>query len=171
VSAQTLDAVLVLSSSPSRNRAPHRRGVGRQPFADEAKPCRLRCGLIAENRDRYIAGRLCAVFFRLRLGELHRPARVAVLLPQLGRMILPSRGNAAFLDRFLLLLGVALSGAATSVASMICPDMAMKPDARSAASKRANNGSIGPALVSFPRKQPDRARIGTRSASESRGTA
>ncbi len=122
--------------------------------------------LIAEDRDCDVDRRLRPIGPLLRLAELHRPARVAILLPQLGRMILPSFGNAAFLDCFLLVLGVALSrrGAATSVASTICPDMAMKPDARSAVSKCANNGSIAPTLVSFsPNSQIVRA-SGTRSA-------
>ena len=49
-----------------------------------------------------------AVLARLGLGELHRPARVAVLLPQLGRLLRPALRDAAGLDRRLLGLGVAL---------------------------------------------------------------
>src|ERR1700756_785600 len=61
---------------------------------------------IAENRDRQIDGRRRAVLFRLGLGKLHRPARVAILLAELGRLVFPVLRNKAFLDRLLLFVRV-----------------------------------------------------------------
>ena len=46
---------------------------------------------------------------RLGFRELHRPARVAILLAEFGGLVLPFVWNAAFLDRLLLLLRVALA--------------------------------------------------------------
>jgi hypothetical protein len=63
--------------------------------------------LVAKGRDRDIDP-LCAFLGRLGLRKLDRPTRIAVLLAQfrgLGFLIL---GDAAFLDRLLLGLGVAL---------------------------------------------------------------
>ena len=51
---------------------------------------------------------LCPALHRARLGLFHGPARVAILLRELLRPVLPVFGNASFLDRFLLILGVAL---------------------------------------------------------------
>ncbi len=45
-----------------------------------------------------------------RLGELHRPARVAILLRELGRLVLPVCRDAAGPDVGLLAIGVALLG-------------------------------------------------------------
>ncbi len=50
----------------------------------------------------------CAALARSGLGVLDRPARVAVLLAQLGRAVRPSLGNAALSDVALLAVGVAL---------------------------------------------------------------
>jgi hypothetical protein len=74
------------------------------------------------------------MFARPGLGELHRPARIAVLLAQLGRLLGPAVGDLARLDGRAVRLGVALLGAATMVASTICPPMARKPAALSVAS-------------------------------------
>ena len=51
---------------------------------------------------------------RLGLAELDRPARVAILVPELGRLGFPCLRNAPLLDRLLLLLGVALASARRS---------------------------------------------------------
>ncbi len=61
----------------------------------------------------------------LGLAELDRPARIAVILPELGWLGFPGLRNAPLLDRLLLLLGVALlGGAAISEASTIWPPIA-----------------------------------------------
>src|ERR1700730_2634289 len=84
--------------------------VGRRPFADEAETAIDRdVILIAEDRDCKIDGWRGTVCGRLSLGELHRPSGVAILLPQLGGLVLPAVGNAPLLDRFLLFLRVALA--------------------------------------------------------------
>lgn len=63
--------------------------------------------LVAEGRDCQIDARRTIVG-RLRLRPLHRPTRIAVLLRQLGGLVLPSLRNAAFLDVALLAVAVAL---------------------------------------------------------------
>jgi hypothetical protein len=63
--------------------------------------------LVAEGRDREIDTR-CTICARLGLGVFDRPGCVAVLLPQLGRLLRPLRRDAAFLDLALLAVGVAL---------------------------------------------------------------
>lgn len=61
---------------------------------------------------------------RLRLGELHRPARIPVFLPQLGRPGFPSlRHLAALIATFSTSVFLCL-GATTIVAPTICPPMA-----------------------------------------------
>jgi hypothetical protein len=65
--------------------------------------------LVAKGEDRDIDA-LCSILGGLGLGELDRPARVAVLLAQFGGLGFPVLGDAAFLDRLLLGLGVALLG-------------------------------------------------------------
>src|SRR3546814_14398449 len=65
--------------------------------------------LVAEHRDGHIdrSGRLGIVaFLHLGLGVFDPPARIAILLPALGRR--PVRRDPPFLDRGLLHLGVAL---------------------------------------------------------------
>src|SRR6516164_10575277 len=99
----------LIEQALSQTRALIGGGVGRRPFADEAEAAVDRnVVLIAEHRDREIAGRRRAVLLRFGLGKLHRPARVTILLAQLGRLRLPILGNTAFLDRLLLLDRVAL---------------------------------------------------------------
>src|SRR6202049_2047355 len=63
--------------------------------------------LVAEGWDREIdtGG---TIFARLGLGVFDRPACVAILLPQLGRLLRPLRRDAALLDLALLAVGVAL---------------------------------------------------------------
>ncbi len=56
--------------------------------------------------------------------SLDGPARIAILLAELGRLGLPSLWHAAFLERLLLGPGVARLGAATMLASTSCPDIA-----------------------------------------------
>src|SRR5215470_2205019 len=63
--------------------------------------------LVAEGRDRQIDARP-ALFAWLGLGVFDCPARIAVLLAQLGRLVRPFRRDAAFLDLALLAVGVAL---------------------------------------------------------------
>src|ERR1700753_110790 len=63
--------------------------------------------LIAEGRDREIDPRH-AVRIRLGLGVFDRPARTAVLLAQLGRLVGPFRRDTPLLDVALLTVGVAL---------------------------------------------------------------
>src|SRR5580700_2558997 len=84
------------------------RRVGGGPAADQAMPAiNADVVLVAEGRDREIdTGR--TVFTRLGLGVFDRPACVAVLLPQLGRLVRPLCWNAAFLDLALLAVSVAL---------------------------------------------------------------
>src|SRR3546814_8758790 len=65
--------------------------------------------LVAEHRDGHIdrSGRLgIGAFLHLGLGVFDRPARIAILLSDLGRR--PVRRDPPFLDRGLFLLGVAL---------------------------------------------------------------
>src|SRR5215467_2142799 len=63
--------------------------------------------LVAEGRDSQIDTRP-AFFARLSLGVFDRPARVAVLLAQLGGVVRPLRRDAAFLDVALLAIRIAL---------------------------------------------------------------
>jgi hypothetical protein len=85
------------------------RGVGRRPLADEAEaPVDRNVVLIAESRYGDVDRRLRSIQTLLRLAELHGPARVEILLPQPGGLLLPALGNSAFLDRLLLVFGVAL---------------------------------------------------------------
>jgi hypothetical protein len=85
-----------------------RRGVGHLPLADQpVPPVGADVVLVAEQRDRQVDLR-SPVLARLGPGVLDRPTRVPILLPQLGRLLLPPLRHAAFLDRLLLLLGGAL---------------------------------------------------------------
>ena len=55
-----------------------------------------------------------AVIGGLRLRELHRPAGIAILLGELGRLVLPSYRNAAGPDLGLFAIGVALTWAGSA---------------------------------------------------------
>ena len=61
--------------------------------------------LIAENRDGDVDGRNGAVRLRLGFAELDRPASVAVLVAEFGRIGLPALGDAPLYDRLLFILG------------------------------------------------------------------
>src|SRR5215831_11559423 len=63
--------------------------------------------LVAEGRDSQIDARP-ALFAWLGLGVFDRPARVAVLLAQLGGVVRPLRRDAAFFDVALFAVGIAL---------------------------------------------------------------
>ena len=63
--------------------------------------------LVAKVRDCEINPR-CALGARFGLGGFDRPARIAVLLAQFGRLFSPFGRDAAFLDVVLLAVGVAL---------------------------------------------------------------
>ena len=83
-------------------------GVGRGPFADQPMP--VIDGdvvLIAEGRNRQIDW-LGSIPLWLGLGVFGGPARVAILLSDLRGLVLPGVGDAAFADRLLLVLCVAL---------------------------------------------------------------
>jgi len=100
-------------------------GIRRAPAADEAKLAIDRdVILISLDRNRQVDRRRRAILSRLGLGELHRPPRVAILLAEFRRLVLPLVWNAPFLDRLFLLLGVRWRGAAIGLASTIWPDMA-----------------------------------------------
>ena len=100
---------VALVDEPDELRAVMARGIGHRPGPDQAVlPVDRDVVLVAEGRDREVDRRHRSVRLRLRLGELHRPTRVTILLPQLGRRVLPARGDLAGLDRPLLFLGVAL---------------------------------------------------------------
>ena len=73
---------------------------------------------IAESRNREIDPRF-AVRARLGLGVLERPARVAILLPQLGWLACPVGRDTALLDLTLSPALLRCFGAATIEASMI----------------------------------------------------
>jgi hypothetical protein len=64
---------------------------------------------VTEGRDREINVR-CAIRARLSFGVFDRPARIAVLLPQLGRLACPRCRDAAFFDVTLLAIVIALLG-------------------------------------------------------------
>src|SRR5215469_17013641 len=82
--------------------------VGNGPAPNEAMPAiDPDMVFVAESRDRQVDTG-CPLFARLGLGVFDRPACVAVLLAQLGRLVGPLRRNAAFLDVTLLAVGVAL---------------------------------------------------------------
>src|SRR4029077_10620023 len=84
------------------------RRVARRPFADQAVMTVDRdMVLVAEGWNSKIDLRR-AIAFRLGLGELPGPARVAILLAQLRGLVLPAVWNAARLDRFLLFVRIAL---------------------------------------------------------------
>ena len=71
------------------------RGIARQPFADQAMLAVDRdVVLVAKRWNGDVDGWDGPILARLCLGELHRPARIAVLLPQLGGLVLPGIGNA-----------------------------------------------------------------------------
>jgi len=81
------------------------------PVADQAEAAIDRDVIfVAERRDRQVDRRQAAVLARRGLGVFNRPARVAVLLRELRRLVPPVVGDAAFLDRGLLLDRIALLG-------------------------------------------------------------
>ena len=87
------------------------RGVGRVPAPDQPMLAIDRdMVLVAEGRDGDVDRRNRPVGPRLGLAEFDRPARVAVLVPELGRLRLPGLGDAPVLDGLLFLLGIALLG-------------------------------------------------------------
>ena len=101
-----------------------RRGIADQPAADQPVPAiGVDVVLVAELGDRQIDQRRRARA-RLGLGRLDGPAGIAVLLGELGRLVLPALRHPAVLDRLLLGLVLRCLGAATMVASTSCPDMA-----------------------------------------------
>src|SRR4051795_2676120 len=102
-------------------RAPHRAGPRARdgprkrphlwpPSADEAEaPIDADVALVAKHRDGEIGRRDRAVDGGLGLGELNGPARVAILVAQLGGLGLPFGRDTPRLDRGLLLSRVALA--------------------------------------------------------------
>jgi hypothetical protein len=85
-------------------------GMGAAPAADQSVPPIDRdVVFVAKGRDREIHLRR-PVLARLGLAELHRPARVTILLAQFGGLLRPALGDLAGLDRRALGLGVALLG-------------------------------------------------------------
>jgi hypothetical protein len=124
---------------------------------------------VTEGRDREINAR-CAIRARLSFGVFDRPARIAVLLPQLGRLACPRCRDAAFFDVTLSPSVLRCLGVAMIEASMIWPLIARKPAAASAASKRSNTTLIAGwaailARVSASRKAQIVLASGTVSAS------
>ena len=88
-----------------------RGGVRRRPFADQPmRPVDRDMVLVTERRDGEIDRRNRSVFPHLGFRVFDRPARIAILLRELLRLVLPVVGNAAVLDRLLLLDRVALLG-------------------------------------------------------------
>jgi hypothetical protein len=85
--------------------------IGERPAADQAMPAvDAEMIFVTEGRDREInAG--CAMRARLSFGVFDRPARIAVLLPQLGRLACSRCRDAAFFDVTLLAIGIALAWA------------------------------------------------------------
>ena len=100
-------------------------GVGGGPGADQpVAAVDADMVLVAEHRDGDVDA-LRAVRRRLGLGVFHRPARVAVLLRQLGGLRAQASGmRPSFSARFSSSV-LRCFGAATTVASTICPPMAM----------------------------------------------
>jgi hypothetical protein len=81
--------------------------------------------LVAERRDGDVDDGLRAVGALLGLAELDRPARVAILVGELGGLGLPVLRDAPLPDGRLLILGVALFGRGDQGGSTICPPIAM----------------------------------------------
>jgi hypothetical protein len=101
-----------------------RGGVRDQPAADQpVTPIDTDVVLITELRDRHIDHRRLAVT-RPGFGGLDGPTRITILLPELGRLGLPVLRHAAFPDRLLLGLGMALLGRGDDARSTSCPAMA-----------------------------------------------
>lgn len=107
--AHTSEAVLAGSTKPSRNRAASWAAVSRV-LCRRMMPCLrlIEMWLLAKGRNGQITLRRFVLLLPLCLGELHRPARIAILLSQLGRLALPFFGNLACLDGGLLGLRIAL---------------------------------------------------------------
>lgn len=80
--------------------------------------------LVAESGNGEVALLRLSVLGHLGLRELDRPARVPILLPQFRGLVLPLVRNLARLYVGLLGIGIRCLGAATIVASTICPPIA-----------------------------------------------
>lgn len=88
-----------------------RRHWSPRPGADQTvRPVDRYMVLVAEGWDGQIDRRQRTVLARLGLGVLDHPAGIAILLRQLGRLVLPAVGNAPVLDGLLLGQRVALLG-------------------------------------------------------------
>src|SRR5689334_15623918 len=144
------------------------RRIRGQPSADEAETAIDRDVVaIAENRDRQIDRRRHADFARLGLGELDRPAGIAVLVAELGRLALPVRRHSAGLDVLLLRPRVALARRSHQAG---IDDLARHGDVAGGPQhciEAINSGRIAPALVSLSRKSQIVRASGTRSDSPS----
>jgi hypothetical protein len=83
------------------------RRIGERPAADKAMPAvDADMIFVTKGRDREINAR-GAVRARLSFGGFDRPARIAVLLPQLGWLLRPLCRDAAFFDVTLLAIAIA----------------------------------------------------------------
>ena len=116
--------------------------------------------LVAEGRDGDVDRRNRSVRPCLGLAELDRPARVAVLVPELGGLGLPGLGNASVLDGLLLLLGIALLGRGDQRS---VDDLAAHGDVTGLAQRRVEPveqrlDRLGPGQLLA--EQPDRAGVG-----------
>src|SRR5690606_15623482 len=84
-------------------------GMRDRPAANEAvSPVDRGMALVAEDGNGDVALMLLALLIDLGLRELHGPARVPVLLPQLRVLVLPSIRYLARFDIGLLIVGVSL---------------------------------------------------------------
>ena len=104
---------------------------------------------VPKSRDGNVDARR-AVIGGLCLRELHRPACIAILLRELGRLVLPSLRDPAGPDIGLLAIGVALTWAGSGQvdasgrhrqASGICFDPRSEPDCMTRARLRARSNS------------------------------
>ena len=115
--------------------------------------------LVAEGGNGDIDWRHRAVCLRLGLGELDRPACIAVLLPQFRGLVPPILRDAAGLDLVLLFLRVPLLRRGDQAGIDDLPrhrDVAGVPQHRvKAFEQRLNRSSLGQPFA----EQPDRARI------------
>jgi hypothetical protein len=164
VSAQTPGRGVVGIEQVGQARAGMRRGVGHQPAADQPVPAvGADVVLVAVLRDREIDHRAPALA-RLGLGGLDRPARVAVLLAELGRPVLPALRHPTLLDRLLLGLRVALLGRGDEARVDQLPthcDIALRPEFAVELREQAfDRARLGQGLA----KGPDRMASGTASA-------
>src|SRR3974390_138891 len=111
--------------------------------------------LIAEGRNGDVDWWLGPVGPLLRLRELDRPARVAVLLAEFSRLVLPFVRDAAFLNRLLLVVSVALFWRGDQAG---VDDLAAHGDIAARAQRRVEpveQRLDGPGLRAALAKQPD----------------